>query len=405
MHSVYATLCTPAHLNSNRQKVSTMTHKIVKIPRRTGTAAFPDVQQLLQHRRRTVVALALAAIVALLGMLARPIPPSLSTSVTGDAALAARARPLLHGALDHVSIAVVDGSTITYAHFGADEHTQYEIGSLTKTFTALLLADAIRRGEVTADTKVGTLLPLDGAPIADVTLAELASHRSGLSAQGTQLNDTIPFLLRYFRHHNPFVQDLDGVLAIARKATLTNHGGFVYSNLGVALLGHALAAAAQMDYTQLLQERIFTPLGMSESSLPLTAENLPSGAPTGYNAAVIAEAPWAINGWAPAGGVRSTLADMVRYTQTLLDGSAPGIDALAPRWQFGALQIGYVWITQEYQGHTVTYKNGLTGGFTSKIILDRAHQRAVIVLSNTAAEVDSAANSLLVGEHAWISSP
>ena len=76
---------------------------------------------------------------------------------------------------------------VTYDHFGADEHTQYEIGSLTKTFTALLLADAIRRGEVTADTEVGALLPLDGAPIADVALAELASHRSGLSTQGIQL--------------------------------------------------------------------------------------------------------------------------------------------------------------------------------------------------------------------------
>ena len=49
-------------------------------------------------------------------------------------------------------------------------------------------------------------------------------------------------------------------------------------------------------------------------------------------------------------------------------------------------------------------KNGLTGGFTSKIILDRANHRAVVVLSNTAAEVDTAANSLLVGEHAWIPS-
>jgi CubicO group peptidase (beta-lactamase class C family) len=381
-----------------------MTHKIVTSSRRTSTAAFPDVQQLFLHRRRAALALALAAIVAVLGVLARPSPPALSTIVTGDAALAARARPLLHGALDHASIAVVDGSTVTYAHFGANEHTQYEIGSLTKTFTALLLADAIRRGEVTADTKVGALLPLDGVPIADVTLAELASHRSGLSAQGMQLDDTIPFLLRYFRHHNPFVQDVEGVLAIARKATLTNRGQFVYSNLGVALLGHALAAAAHTSFVQMVQERLFTPLGMTESSLPLTAERLPNDAPTGYSAAGIAEVPWTIDGWAPAGGVRSTPADMVRYTQALLDGSAPGLDAFTPRWQIGTQQIGYVWMTQEYQGHTVTMKNGLTGGFTSKIVLDRANHRAVIVLSNTAAEVDTAANSLLVGEHAWISS-
>jgi CubicO group peptidase (beta-lactamase class C family) len=372
--------------------------------KQAGTAAFREAHTLPQRRRRRVVALALAAIVALLGVLARPSPPSLSTTVTGDVVLAARARPLLHGALGRVSIAVVDGATVTYAHFGASEHTQYEIGSLTKTFTALLLADAIQRGEVTADTKVGTLLPLEGAPVADVTLAELASHRSGLSAQGMQLDATIPFALRYLRHQNPFVQDVDGVLAIARKATLADRGGFVYSNLGAALLGHALAAAARMDYTELVQQRVFTPLGMAESSLPLTAANLPSDAPTGYSATGIAEAPWTIDGWAPAGGARSTPADMVRYTRALLDGSAPGMDALTPRWEFGGLQIGYGWVTQEYQGHTVTWKTGLTGGFTSKIILDRANHRAVIILSNTAASVDDAANRLLVGEQAWISS-
>src|ERR671938_1219679 len=94
------------------------------------------------------VALALAALIALGGAFTRPSPPSLSTTVTGDADLAARARPLLSGALDRVSMAVVDGPSTTYASFGADEHTAYEIGSVTKTFTALLLADAIQRGEV-----------------------------------------------------------------------------------------------------------------------------------------------------------------------------------------------------------------------------------------------------------------
>ena len=58
----------------------------------------------------------------------------------------------------------------------------------------------------------------------------------------------------------------------------------------------------------------------------------------------VAEAPWTINAWAPAGGVRSITADMVRYARALLDGSAPGIDALTPRWEFGPLHVGYAWI-------------------------------------------------------------
>jgi CubicO group peptidase (beta-lactamase class C family) len=354
-----------------------------------------------RRRRRTVVALALAATVALAGVLARPSPSSLSTVVTGDAALAARARPLLVGALDRVSVAVVEGPAVTYAGFGADEHTAYEVGSLTKTFTAALLADAIRRGEVTAETPVGALLPLAGAPVADATLAELASHRSGLSAQGMLLGDTVPWALRHLTHRNPFTHDRDGLLAIARTAPLGERGAFVYSNLGAALLGHALAAAAQTEYDRMVEERLFAPLRMDQSSLPRTAADLPRGAPTGYSAAGVAEAPWAIDGWAPAGGVRSNAADMARYARALLDGSAPGSDALAPRWQFGRTHVGYAWLTRDYQGRTVTLSNGLTGGFTSKIVLDRANGRAVVVLSNTAAAVDTAADNLLVGENAW----
>src|SRR5438105_4453403 len=72
------------------------------------------------------------------------------------------------------------------------------------------------------------------------------------------------------------------------------------------LLGHVLAAAAHTDYVELVPQRLLTPVGMAATALPLTARNLPSDAPTGYSADGVAEAPWAINGWAPAGGARST---------------------------------------------------------------------------------------------------
>ena len=351
-----------------------------------------------RRRSRMVVALAVAGIVALLGVLARPSPPSLSTHVIGDPALAATVRPFLQGALDRVSVVTIDGDTVTSAHFGANNDTEYEIGSLTKTITSLLLADAIARGEVTADTTVGELLPRAGAAVADVSLAELASHRSGLPLVATRLLDMVPLYLLAVTHRNPYIQDVDGVIALACTATLNHRGQFAYSNLGGALLGHALASASNMDYGRLVQERIFTPLGMAASSVPVTAGNLPDDAPTGYSVTGRAEPPWTLNGWSPAGGIRSTPADMVHYAQALLDGSAPGMDALTPRWEAGEQKVGYAWFTEEIEGRTVTWHDGGTGGFASIIVLDRASQRAVIILSNTNASVNDAGIALLMGE-------
>ncbi|MDQ3696045.1 MAG: beta-lactamase family protein [Chloroflexota bacterium] len=363
----------------------------------------------LRRRSRIVVALALAAIVAMFGVLTRPSPPSLATDVTGDPTLADRVRPLLQGALDQVSVTTIDGDSVTYTHFGADNDTEYEIGSITKTFTALLLADAIARGEVMADTTVGELLPLTGAAVADVTLAELASHRAGLPIVATRLQDMIPLYLRAVTHRDPYIQDVDGVIALARAVTLSDRGQFAYSNLGVALLGQALASASNMDYARLVQERILTPLGMAASSVPVTATNLSDVAPTGYSATGRGEAPWTLNGWAPAGGIRSTPADMVRYARALLDDSAPGIDALTPRWESGleafmprwtssGQEVGYAWFTEEIDGQIVNWHDGGTAGFASIIVLDRAGHRAVIILSNTNASVNDAGLSLIVGE-------
>lgn len=337
------------------------------------------------RRMHIVVALALAMGVALFGMLNQPRQPTLSTVVTGDVALAARVRPYLEGVFDRVSVATIDGDTVTSTNFGATDDTVYEIGSISKTFTSLLLADAIERGEVRADTRISDLLPLAGSAIADVTLAELASHRSGLPRESARLQDVVEFDLLYLANRDPYVQDRDGVIAQARASRLHNRGTFVYSNLGLGLLGQALASASRMDYAQLLQSRIFGPLGMTMSSIPLTIANLPHDAPTGYSVGGERAAPWTMNGTAPAGGIRSTAADMVRYAQALLDGSAPGLDALTPRWKaYGERrEIGYAWITEEHDGTVLTWHAGATGGFTSMLVLDRANHRAVVILANT----------------------
>jgi CubicO group peptidase (beta-lactamase class C family) len=343
-----------------------------------------------------VAAATVGVLVALLGIWFMPRVPSLSTQLTGDRDLVAKSRPHLAGALDVVSVAAVDDATISYAGLGADENTVYEIGSITKTFTSALLADAISRGEVTAQTHLGDLLPVRGTPVADVTLAELASHRSGLPRVGTR--PTIRENLLLLTHRSAFTADLDDLLRVARSARLTNRGRYMYSDLGFALLGEGLASAAHTDYPRLLHQRLLGPLGMTSTTVPTTGSDLRADASAGYSADGQHQKPWAMHAWVSAGGIRSTAADMAKYAAALLDGSAPGMDALDPRWVGGnGAQVGYAWNIEELEGKSVTHHGGATGGFCAAIALDRTNQRAVIVLSNTKVPVENAARSVLVG--------
>jgi CubicO group peptidase (beta-lactamase class C family) len=338
---------------------------------------------------------AVGVLVATSGIWFMPQVPSLSTQVTGDQQLAATTRPHLDGALDVVSMTTVDGASVTFAGFGADEHAVYEIGSVTKTFTSALLADAISRGEVTPDTRLGELLPVAGTPVAEVTLAELAGHRSGLPRVGTR--PTVRENLLLLTHRSAYTADLDDLVGVARSAHLTQRGRYRYSDLGFALLGEGLASAAHTDYARLLHQRLLGPLGMTSTTVPVTGSDLPTDASSGYSPDGQHQKPWAMNAWASAGGIRSTTADMARYAAALLDGTAPGMAALTPRWDNGSgARAGYAWNVEQVDGRTVTHHGGATGGFCAAIALDRTNRRAVIVLSNTKAPVEDAARQLLV---------
>ncbi|POH58136.1 serine hydrolase [Cryobacterium zongtaii] len=344
-----------------------------------------------------------ALAVIAVGVLAAPRPPTLSTTVTGDADLArsfADGAAIEPGARDTLVTAVIDPDGVTYAGLGADETTEFEIGSITKTFTALLLAQAVDRGEVTLTDPVGDYLDLGDSAAADVTLADLSSHRSGLPRIAVTVPALTTSLWNSYRGSDPYPYDLDALLEHASASPLTDPGTVAYSNLGVALLGQALAAAAGTDYPELVQARIFDPLGMTDTSIAITADALPIGARTGYTTAGRPADAWTMSAYAPAGAIRSTVADMARYGQALLSADpALGVDpatVLDPQGPAGAGPlIGLAWFTQAPEDGTATWHNGGTGGFASMMALDRAANRAVIVLGNTATSVDALAMSIL----------
>lgn len=315
----------------------------------------------------------------------------------GDVALADAARPILERAPhDQAGVAYIDSTGVRYAYFGATEDSEYEIGSITKTFTAELFADAVARGEVREDTKVGELLPVAGTPVADVSLVELAAHTSGLPQFPIAPNMVLGGIQWQLEGKNPFTFDREELLAHARCAPLLTRGAFGYSTLGYALLGEAVAAAAHTDYTTLLRERIVEPLGMTNTWLPLTAADLPPDASTGFNEQGRPADAWPIDAYSPAGGLRSTVPDLTRYARALLDGTAPGADAMTPRWDRPAgVRSAMSWAVISRDGRQYTVHSGGTGGFESVIVLDREAGRALVIATNRLAGLEIGALDLL----------
>ncbi|KAF5293288.1 hypothetical protein FQR65_LT20109 [Abscondita terminalis] len=349
-----------------------------------------------QRKARLLGAIAAAVAVLLAGILVFPRPPALATPATGDPELVDRVRSLLTenpGTRDRLSIAVVDGDRVTEAHFGATADTEYEIGSVTKTMTASVFADMIRTGDVSADTRLGEVFDLKGAPAADITLEQLATHSSGLPRLPLTPEAVVSSLLFLIRANDPYGSTVPELVADARAAE-PGPNTFEYSNFGFALLGQALATRAGTDYPTLLRERILDPLRMSDTFAPTSMADLQANAPTGYTQGGRPNDPWTLGADAPAGSVRSTTADMVRYLRAQLDGSAPGGAATKARADAGPTdRIGFAWISTG----DITWHNGGTGGFSSWVSFDRTTGRGVVVLSNTAVSVDEIGLALMDG--------
>ena len=347
-------------------------------------------------RSKRTIALAVTAAVGAfaIGAAAIPRPPALSQQTSGDAALLTEVRGLLAdspGVRDRLSVAVIDGETVRTAHFGASDDTEFEIGSVTKTITASLLADAIDRGEVEAQTPLGELLPLGSSPASSVTLEELATQSSGLPRLAMPFDRVVSSIVANYRAGDPYGSTVDELVADAREQEV-GEKRYLYSNLGFALLGQGLAAAADTDFPTLAAERVLTPLGMRDSFVPESPDDLGDDAATGFTASGRPADAWTLGADAPAGSARSTLADMTRYLRAQLDGSAPGVAATGPIADAGeSSTIGYAWHTTD----AVTWHNGGTGGFTSWVGFDRDAGRAVVVLNNTAVSVDELGFALM----------
>jgi CubicO group peptidase (beta-lactamase class C family) len=333
-------------------------------------------------RGAVVVVVVCAALALAVGLVARPVPTRLPDHHVGDAALATLAREVVGEEQPALAVAAVTRDGTRTVAIGAGLDDRFEIGSISKGLTGLLFADMIGRGEVTADTRLGDLVPVDG-PVADVTLAQLATHHSGLPRQPTTAAQFVRAFWSGLSAGDPHIATLDQLLAELADVDLDTPAA-TYSNVGFELLGAALAAAGGAPYPQLLAERVLTPLGMDDTIVPVSAAELGPRDLLGEAQGGRRADPWLGEAMGPAGAGRADITDMAVLARALLDGSAPGIDALTPRSAFDDEDsIGWAWFTRAVPatGTSVVWHNGGTGGFTSFLGIDRDAGTAVVVLS------------------------
>jgi CubicO group peptidase (beta-lactamase class C family) len=279
----------------------------------------------------------------------------------------------------------------------------FEIGSATKVFTALLLADAVQRGEVALTDPISRYLPADvKAPVRggrQITLEDLATHTSGLPRLPSNLAPADPT--------NPYADyTVAQLYAFLSSYELPRDIGarYEYSNLGVGLLGHLLARRAGVDYETLVRTRITQPLGMTSTAIGLSATMKPRLV-AGHNAGRVAVPLWDIPTLAGAGALRSSADDLLTFLAAQL-GLAPtplsttAASMLATRRPSGqaGLDIALGWhLLKTPGGGEIAWHNGGTGGYRSFIGFDRANRTGVVVLSNmsTAAGADDIGRHLL----------
>jgi len=218
-----------------------------------------------------------------------------------------------------------------------DGDTVYEIGSVSKIFTGLLLADAITQENAELDQAAGALLPPGmtmphheqrGHESRAITLLDLATHVSGLPS--------LPDNMAMENPHNPYADfSIDELHGFLNGYQLTRAPGdqTEYSNLGMGLLGNLLAYHGESDYETLLRKRVTTPLKMSSTSVALDQDQQPRLAAPHLGDGQ-ATSNWDLPALVGAGGIRSTANDMLRLAQANL--SPPENDlgkAIELAWQ------------------------------------------------------------------------
>lgn len=304
-----------------------------------------------------------------------------------------------------VSIAVLkDGKTYYYGYGETakgngqvpTQTTLFEIGSISKTFTATLLADAVSKGKIKLEDPVNKCLPdsvppivYDGVP---VTILSMINHSSGIPRMPDNFGSdgTDPYKdyddNRMFSFYKNF------------KPTRKVGDQYEYSNLAVGTIGVILERINKQPYEQMLFKTICEPLAMHDTReylRPADSARFAKGYDNGQYAA-----PWNFKAFMGAGGVRSTAQDMLVYAQAQLGTAQEALNndiqfTHKPTFTKGSTTVALAWHIIKPGKDSLLFHNGGTGGYRSYLAVNPQKKFAVVMLSNTTIGVDGLGNDLM----------
>jgi CubicO group peptidase (beta-lactamase class C family) len=301
-------------------------------------------------------------------------------------------RVIAYGHLEKGDSHPVDGESI------------FEIGSVTKVFTSLLLSQMVQRGEMALNDPVAKYLPgIVKFPQMDakqITLVDLATHTSGLARMPTNFDPRDP--------NNPFVDySAQQLYQFLSGYTLTRDPGsqYEYSNLAAGLLGFIVSRRAGMPYEELVRKRICEPLKMNSTTITLTPE-MRERLAVGHHVVGLQS----VDNWdfgaplASAGAIRSTANDLLKflaanlgYKKTPQAGAMKAMLTVRRPTGIPDLEVALAWHIWTSDGKEVIWHNGATGGYRSFIGFDPKNRIGVVALSNTRSQqgVDDIGRHLL----------
>jgi serine-type D-Ala-D-Ala carboxypeptidase/endopeptidase len=367
---------------------------------------FPLMEDTMKTRKRnTDRRIRIASFLPLVFLAPGMSLPSLSAAtnpptIPDDIKQSARQR-VDNGYCPGIVVGIVTPRGRTYFGYGRtalpngklpDKDTIFEIGSITKVFTGLLLADMVERRELALDDAIDELLPQGTrAPARNgkrITLVDLATHTSGLPR--------VPDNMASYGIDDPYRDyGTEPMYAFLSRYRLPRDigGKFEYSNYGMGLLGHLLAGKSGMTYESIVRRRICGPLGMPDTSITLTPAMKARLAGGHHGDTPVGN--WSFAALAGAGALRSTANDLLTFLAANMGLQASPLHSAmdlsqTPRrpTDMDGIQVGLAWLILVDGKQTICWHNGGTGGYCSFIGFDKATKTAIVALANGAQEVD-----------------